>query len=558
MPKRKSTRTLNVRLLRTTRTPETAFSPSFAIGEARALEQRPWDGAEGASLFIGQVYANPPGWTDFLAEGSVDLPTDMITSGAGAVLFLPVEGRTVAVCFGHVHLALNDDAFERQFGLKVTLNTVPRGNIRTLDLATPDAVTFQKRVQASKDSDVQAFGVDMLRDLARVAGGTPKDKAFANFLAGKDAVSITCEVDAAHIHDKCAEIVRAYKKKDYQKEFAWVDNMRVIHERDVIEALDAHLFEAIGDLRDGKVSDLHMAPPEIVNYTEGSQLHYNGFGSHGTTFHSLSIDDYVSELERCDFDGDIDDVKAGHRIKAKGDGEEDFSEKWRVYDCFVFETSLGTDSSQQHYVLFAGDWYQVEKKFKKQIEDFFDSTEKVAIIGATGCRNEEELIADLHANRADLLKLDQEKINPADVRYANLEPCDFFSKHSEFIHLKDGHSSGPISHLWAQGVVSAEAFVSDADFRKKLRSKVKSFGRGFEIQLPKSTDKVVRDDFKVVFGIMRKPYKDGSLGLPFFSKVSFLTAAVRIQQQFGIPVAIELIEKPASEAAGTEEEGSDE
>lgn len=558
MPKRKSTRTLNVRLLRTTRTPETAFSPSFAIGEARALEQRPWDGVDGASLFIGQVYANPPGWADFLAEGSADLPTDMITSGAGAVLFLPVKDRTVAVCFGHVHLALNDDAFERQFGLKVTLNTVPRGNIRTLDLATPDAVTFQKRVQASKDSDVQAFGVDMLRDLARVAGGTPKDEAFAKFVAGKDAVSITCEVEPANIHEKCAEIVHAYKKKDYQKEFAWVDNMRVVHERDVIEALDARLFEAICNLRDGKVSDLHMAPPEVVNYTEGSQLHYNGFGSHGKTFHSLSIDDYVSELERCDFEGGIDDVKGDHRIKAKGDGEEEFSEKWRVYDCFVFETSLGTGASQQHYVLFAGDWYQVEKKFKKQIEDFFDATEKVSIIGATGCRNEEELIADLHAHRTDLLKLDQEKINPADVRYANLEPCDFFSEHKEFIHLKDGHSSGPISHLWAQGVVSAEAFVSDADFRKKLRSKVKSFGRGFEIHFPKSTDKVVRDDFKVVFGIMRKPYKDGSLGLPFFSKVSFQTAAIRIQQQFGIPIAIELIEKPASEAAGTEDEGDDE
>ncbi len=558
MPKRKSTRTLNVRLLRTTRSPETAFSPSFAIGEARALEQRPWDGVDGASLFIGQIYANPPGWTDFLAEGSADLPTDMITSGAGAVLFLPVKDRTVAVCFGHVHLALNDDAFERQFGLKVTLNTVPRGNIRTLDLATPDAVTFQKRVQASKDSDVQAFGVDMLRDLARVAGGTPKDEAFAKFVAGKDAVSITCEVEPTNIHEKCAEIVHAYKKKDYQKEFAWVDNMRVVHERDVIEALDARLFEAICNLRDGKVSDLHMAPPEVVNYTEGSQLHYNGFGSHSKMFHSLSIDDYVSELERCDFEGDIDDVKGAHRIKAKGDSEEEYSEKWRVYDCFVFETSLGTGASQQHYVLFAGDWYQVEKKFKKQIEEFFDATEKVSIIGATGCRNEEELIVDLHANRTDLLKLDQEKINPADVRYANLEPCDFFSEHKDFIHLKDGHSSGPISHLWSQGVVSAEAFISDAEFRKKLRSKVKSFGRGFEIHLPKSSDKVVRDDFKVVFGIMRKPYKDGSLGLPFFSKVSFQTAAIRIQQQFGIPVAIELIEKPASEAAGTEDDGDDE
>ncbi|RWD34907.1 MAG: sporadically distributed protein, TIGR04141 family [Mesorhizobium sp.] len=555
MPKPK-TRTLNVRLLRNGRTPDTAFSASFAPDEERALEQRPWDGVEGASLYIGQVYANPPGWTGFLQEGSADLPTDMLTSGAGAVLFVPVKDRMAAVCFGHVHIALNDDAFERQFGLKVTLNTVPRGNLRTLDLATPDAVTFQKRVQASKDSDLQEFGVDMLRDLARVAGGTPMNAAFARFVAGKDALSITCVVEPGDIQAKCAEIVEAYGKIDYRKEFSWIDNMRVVREKDLIANLDARLFQAIADLRAGKTSDLHMAPPEIVNYTEGSELHYNGFGSHGTTFHSLSIEDYIAELERCDFDGEIVDVKDKHRIKAKGEDEEEFSEKWRLYDCFVFETSLGAGATERHYVLFAGDWYCVEKQFKKQIDDFFDAVEKVTIIGATTCKNEEALIADTHANRADLLKLDQEKINPAGVRYGNLEPCDFFSGDKEFIHLKDGHSSGPISHLWFQGVVSAEALVSDADFRKKLRAKVRSFGRGFEAHLPKSGEKLVRDDYKVVFGIMRKPYADGSLGLPFFSKVSFQTAAVRIQQ-FGIPVAIELIEKPASDAAD-EDGGEDE
>lgn len=478
----------------------------------------------------------------------------MLTGGAGAVLFLPVGDRTAAVCFGHVHIALNDDAFERQFGLKVTLNTVPRSQLRTLDLATPDAVTFQKRVQASKDSDLQAFGVDMLRDLARVAGGTPKKASFARFVAGRDSLSITCEVDPENIHLKCAEIIAAFRKKEYQKEFAWVDNMRLVHEKDSIAALDHKLFSAIVDLREGKASDLHMAPPEIVNYTEGSQLHYNGFGSHGTDFHSLSIGDYVSELERCNFEGDMADIKEKHRIKAKGDDEEDFSERWRVYDCFVFETSLGTGATEKHYVLFAGEWYCVERRFKDQVEAYFNQVPTVEIVGKTKCLNEEDLIAEICASRKDLLKLDREKINPEGTKYANLEPCDFLSDKKEFIHLKDGHSSGPISHLWSQGVVSAEAFVSDATFRKKLRAKVRGFGRGFEVHLPKSTDKVVREDYKIVYGIMRKPYANGSLGLPFFSKVSFQAAAERIRQ-FGIPIAIELIEKPASDEGGADDGG---
>ena len=197
-------RTLNVRLLRQGRMIEDAFTQNFAPSAEGALHERPWNEVEGGRLFVGQIYSNRPSWRTFLQAGSTNIPARLSSSGAGAVIFMPVDDRIAAVCFGHVHIALNDDAFERQFGLKVTLNMVPRTKLRTLDLATPDAVTFQKRVQASKDSDLHEFGVDMLRDLARVAGGTPKDGNFARFVAGKDSLSITCEVEANTLNEKCA------------------------------------------------------------------------------------------------------------------------------------------------------------------------------------------------------------------------------------------------------------------------------------------------------------------------------------------------------------------
>lgn len=549
-------RTLHIRLLRKGRTPEDAFTETFRPDSERALQEWPWNAVEGARLFIGQIYSNTPSWRDVLQQVSPDLPEEVFTSGAGAVVFIPVEDRFAAICFGHVHIALNDPAFERQFGLRVTLNSVPRDNLRSIDLATPDAVTFQKRVQASKDSDVQAFGVDMHRDLARVAGGTPRKPTFASFVAGKDRLSITCRIEPQKFHEKCAEIVSEYGKTTYQKEFAWVDNMRRVEEKDTIEKLDESLGKAIKDLKAGIASDLHMTPPEVANYTEGSLLRYNGFGSRGTNFHSLSINDYISELKRCSFEGGIGKIKEKHKVKAKANDEGEFSKKWRIYDSFVFETTLRTGGSQEHYVLFAGDWYKVEKSFKNRIEANFNEIERVTIVGKTTCRNEKELIDHLEASRADLIKLDSTKINPQDVRYANIEPCDFFSVEKDFIHQKDGNSSGSISHLWSQGVVSAGAFISDKEFRMKLRAKVKSFKAGFEVYLPKSTDKVVREDYRVVYGIMRPRYTDGTLGLPFFSKVS-LRAAVERLEQFGIPVAIELIEKLASNSDDGDEENDD-
>ncbi|MGG2399829.1 DUF6119 family protein [Pseudomonas sp. SH1-B] len=550
------TRTLSVRLMREERGPDAALKIAYMPdGGKGALRQYAWIGIEEAVLFVGQLYTNPPSWLPFVAEHIDGNADQIISSGAGALLILPVRDRLMAICFGHIHLALDDDAFERHFGLKVTLNSVPRDGIRTLDLATPDAVTFQKRVQASRDSDIQDFGVDMLRDLARVAGGTPLNSDFAKFLAGRDSLSITCRVGSDDLLDKCEEILDAYGADTYKEDYAWVDNMQTVRDKDTIQALDDRLFEALQTLRAGGESDLHMAPPEVLNYEEGCLLHYNGFGGGGTQFHSLSIEDYVEELNRCDFEGDVNEVCEKHYIRAKTASSEVFNTQWKVYQCFTFETTLGEGEEETSYVLFSAHWYCIERNFKLQIEERFRQIPKVEIIGPTHCKNERELIAHLEATRHDLLCLDQVKINPRGVRYANIEPCDFLSDAKQFIHLKDGHSSGPISHLWAQGIVSAESLVGDAEFRKSLRKVVRQRRARYLSLLPAINGKVTRAEYTVVYGIMRKPYKDGSLDLPFFSKVSLQAAADRLEQ-LDIPIALEIIAKPAGELGA--EGGDDE
>lgn len=529
------TLTLTLRLLHKGKSVKEAFTdapPDSALME--------WAHADGATCYVGQVFDNPPSWRSFVLSGNPDLPTASLTSsGAAAIVFVPVAGRILAVCFGHAHIPLNLDAFERQFGLRVTLNVVPRDGLRTLDVATPDAVTFQRRIQASKDADVGEFGIDYLRDLARVAGGTPNDQGFASFVAGKDSLSITCKVSPETLRAKCLQVMAAFKSNEYKKSYEWIDNLSRVEIKETSKKLDKLLFDEILAMMAGGVSDLHMSPPEIVDYMDGSLLHYNGFGSAGKNFHRLSIKDYISELVRCDFDGSLEDIKKLHRVKAARPGSEELSERWKVYDCFIFETSLPATADK--YVLYAGEWYKVSQKFNQHVSQFIANLPKKVIVASTSAKNEQELIEELK-KRSDLVLLDQTKINPGGVSYGNLEPCDFFSSAKQFIHLKDGHSSGPISHLWMQGVVSAEAFGSDKKFRADLRKTVQSLPGGFEKFLPDGRSEPVRSEFEIVFGVMRQPYKDGTLGLPFFSQVSLMAAADRLKQ-LGFPVALNLIEK---------------
>lgn len=121
------------------------------------------------TLLIGQGDANPPGWTGFIAHYNPDVRARLRSQSCSAVLFVEVDvdgnKRIFAVCFGQGHHALDDDAIQRGFGLRVVLNSVSRSQLRTLDSASLDTTVMQRRVQASRDSDLSAFDLDANRNL---------------------------------------------------------------------------------------------------------------------------------------------------------------------------------------------------------------------------------------------------------------------------------------------------------------------------------------------------------------------------------------------------------
>jgi uncharacterized protein (TIGR04141 family) len=179
---------LSVRLLRGGRT------INDSLRDDHELEERP---SEVGRLFVGQAPALPPTWFVFVSGFATGALPRLVNQSCAAVLFLEISPddkrsakRIVALTFGTGHHSLDPDAFERSFGLKVVLNAVARSNLRSLDIATLDATTFQKRIQASRDADLQGFGIDVDRDLLRLAAGSPRDNSFARSLAGKDALTL--------------------------------------------------------------------------------------------------------------------------------------------------------------------------------------------------------------------------------------------------------------------------------------------------------------------------------------------------------------------------------
>lgn len=538
---------LSLRLLREGRTVDQSLREDHELAE---------QASEVGRLFVGQSLALPPTWFNFVDEFARDVLRPLVNQSCGAVLFLEVtppgkhgRKRTVALAFGAGHHSLDPDAFERGFGLRVVLNAVARSNLRSVDIATLDATTFQKRIQASRDADLQGFGIDVDRDLMRLAAGSPKDGSFARSLAGKDALTLHTKTSPADVIEKCKTALKLYAATDYKKDFGFIDFVSPVRRRDLSTELDAIAFHELSELVQGKKSDLHIALPDIISPDESVEIGYFGIGlksGQKQGFNQLAIEDYVAQLKAGKFD-EIEDMAAlrsSHEVRVIVDGEGDKKQKRKLYDCFVLEI----EHRGNIYVVFGGDWFAVDKAFHKSVEsDFQKLVAKTPFVASTKSKSEREFIDELDGHQ-NLLNMDQVKLSPSGAPGANLEPCDFLSKSKQFIHLKDGHGSAPISHLWNQGVVSAESFVSDEkfriDFRKQAQMRQKKYKRtGFDALLPDGRSKPNPADYTVVYGIMRDRYqKTGLISIPFFSKVSFRAIAGRIQLM-GYVVEIHLIER---------------
>jgi uncharacterized protein (TIGR04141 family) len=108
----------------------------------------------GASLFVLDGVPKPPWWKNYFG-----IEKDLSQVNKGALVFLPVTGRTFALSFGHVSHNLKEASYEYDFGLRVTLNSVDPDKLKNTDTLEPGAARRQK-TQVAVDSDLTYFDFD--------------------------------------------------------------------------------------------------------------------------------------------------------------------------------------------------------------------------------------------------------------------------------------------------------------------------------------------------------------------------------------------------------------
>ena len=499
----------------------------------------------GGLPFTGALYFRaqqnkPPVWQAFLNDGLTNEDALKLSNrNAAAVLVIRVARHWFALPFGFGRHLVRDEAIELGFGLRATLNSVDADRLRSVDMRTIDEMTLQTRRQASRISGLEVFGINITKDILGGVTGQPRDPALAQVMTGRDACVIQGPVTFEGIGEKCRELLAAYSRKDYEERFGWIDHLSTVDDDALVSTLDEQVVAAFAA---NNFAALHLATPEQVDWEQVAGFRYSVERDDAPLRSDPDALEYLeARANRPRARGEIDVAALRHdKLEVFGGPADTRLAAWSIYRSCVFQTNF----ANKIYALSGGQWYEVEPTFAADIAAQVNSIAELAagdvgLPAAQPGETEPEYLeratpAMTEVLGAPVALMDRKLVRAADAA-TDIEVCDLFTSLKHFIHVKRRTRSSTLSHLFAQGIGSAGAFVTDRRFRELARAAIAESGCGTEEFFP--NEQPTARDYTVVYAIVAAGDDPIAMQLPFLSQVT-MSQAARQLRGWGYEVAI--------------------
>jgi len=511
-------------------------TPGDAIAADKSPKQAALDPASGLAgeFFYAPRAAVQPSWVGFVQPVVASPLAGLTSASASGLLVLKVADEFFAFTFGYGRSFLNPAKIEHQFGLRVALNRIDASQIRSLDTKTFEDMVVTKNVQTSKSAELPNFGVDVSRDILRAVTGQPRDQSITKRLSGSDALVLSANVKPADLGTLCTDLLAAFHESTYKIDFEWIDQLSLVDDDATISALDA-LLQA--QLTAGDTSQTHMAIPESIDWEDIDVFKIGG--TLRTTYEDLDLDDYLGNLGSKKTEITIDRLKS-RQVSVRFTRSTEFDARWNVYQCLITEQRHGG----QLYVLIEGRWFAVSDSIVADVDAFANSLPRspLHLVNSTKGEKEGDYNKRLVSTDPDELLLLDAHIKRPGGAASGIELCDVLASSGEFIHVKRKSRSSTLSHLFAQGAVSASTFNGDGVFRDEIRNLIATtvpiakqpHWLGL---VPANGSQVDKAKYSVSFVVIANSTKTGSDWLPFFSKLNLMQHGKQLRD-LGFTVSI--------------------
>lgn len=488
------------------------------------------------TLYVFKVISTQPKWLSlFTLLTSNKKVLDIKNMTNSAIFHFTNAGRDFLISFGYAKSKIPPEKVEDDFGIKTCLNVIDEKSIREVVRQSLTNKASKKKEQSLGNTDIGDFEIEEESDLLRSITGKPSVEAFGKRIGGTQSLSI---YDSKNIQDIIAcspDFINAYTSQAYKKHFGWIDKIKKLSSKQEIDRLDICLVKDIQNRN--TTAQMWAGIPDIIDWNTFDGFSFKNHIDFGTQsdelFDDPSIDTFINYFELDDKAISIDYIK-NRRLYYYSDTHVNSS--WSFYQCIYYERK----EFNKLFILNSGTWYLVEDNFYQDLltetNQYIPNAASTSLIDCTHPR-ESKYNEALAKNIGGHL-FDDVDIIPYGGRN-NVEVCDVY-KNFEFYHIKIYGGSYVLSHLFNQGLVSANLTISDPNFRNAVIAKLNP-----QFEFPGKGSTLPDHQFKVVYGIITK-YAD-KFAMPLFSRITLRNAFRSLKAMHCIPV-IELINQKYDKA----------
>ena len=477
-------------------------------------------------IYIASTEENTVEWLDTLNSYTKDsLERDLYKNKSNkAVLMLKYEKSEeneeneenkeyiFSLVYGYGRTMLDDRYIVKNFGLRTAINLIEESSIKSLNSLniSRDYIDIQRQALSYvSHSDLQVnTNADILKS---ISGKAPSSSNFSS-MSGADNLRFSAKSDV-NLSELLEDVLNAYKSDSYKKKgLEWIDHIQAVRDSKIIATLDK---EIINHIKDDSLDNPVIAPNKIISYLDIEGYFISGMNiSHKIKEHfydDIPSDQFWEFLSE-KIDDQIEDKIIIDKLKScslycwTNDSAQKVSS---IYDSLFIEI----EHNNEKFFINNGDWFKIESTYYRYVTNKIDSIKIFSDPVIPSCDknwNEGEFnekFAESDPNRFKLF--DKRNFQLKYYGHSKIEPADIITSDKQFIHIKKGGSSANLSHLFAQGVVSAQLYKNEILFIDKINEL-------FEEGYFNSDDKI-----EVIYGIIDKRYaKKASEILPFFSMIN--------------------------------------
>ncbi|WP_157892241.1 MULTISPECIES: TIGR04141 family sporadically distributed protein [Frankia] len=412
------------------------------------------------------------------------------SSNPSAVLLIDLDGPVFALCYGTtgIHM-LSQHAIEQGFGLRIAIRVLEAEKIRQLTRLSLDSRARVDRSSVAGGQEVGGFGVETFAEIVnRIAGRTSslnisyaRERAVSFSLEGADGLRLYLPTDPLALIDDLRGLLDVLRQPPAEG-LEFIEKVERLRRKDRrIPGLDRRLAEAL-DAPGQRAVGLSVPGP-YLDEQEEIQSYELKLGRNRRVSEEVELEQILGLVAKINPEGRRAALRRGRIVGCTDrDGMEPCGQPTAAELWVTAELPGETPEDPHRYVFQQGHWYEVHGQeyldfLRREVENILDARlpwslppwpmdRKTGRRIHEGCYNRKVAEADER-----FVLLDKNLIR-SPTHPTGFETCDLLGPDGELIHVKKADSSAPLSHLFSQGLISADTLCIDRVAVDQLKAKI--------------------------------------------------------------------------------------